>query len=564
MIITWMAYATLLGALTALAAEALHRGARSLRRPSRFIWMAAMLVTVFAPLIAYLVVRWQAIHSKYVSMSLAGPLSPVPVSDFVTINLHQPTGLMRLVGIWNQTMKGTDRAVLGLWAALTLLLLVRLVMATAALWRRRSQWRSAVVHDVPVRMTEDLGPAVVAIPASEILLPEWVMSLDDAEVRTIIRHEREHREAGDARLLLAGATIIALMPWNAALWFVNRRLRLAVEMDCDARVLRHEPKVDRYGSLLLAISQRPRTMLLGSATLAESTSDLERRIDAMTAPRPASKLRAALVSASLAVVAIAFACATPAPDVVVSPLAAKDTFSFTVNRPARPTPDNIVPEYPAQLRAANIEGTVIGKFVVDTNGRAIVSSLVIVKSDHALFTSAVREALPKMTFVPAELGGRKVKQLFTMPFVFSISGSASAATSKVAVDKPKAARHDSSYAVEIPPASTNPMRETLTLGPLLVHRVTDTVPAALNSFPPPTYPKQLRAANIEGEVIMQFLVKPDGFVEPHSIKVVKSDHPLFEGAAMKALLGYKFIPARVSGTAVPWVTTMPFGFSLSK
>ena len=47
----------------------------------------------------------------------------------------------------------------------------------------------------------------------------------------------------------------------------------------------------------------------------------------------------------------------------------------------------------------------------------------IVKSDHELFTNAVRNVLPNYRFFPAELGGRKVKQLVQMPFVFSLSKS---------------------------------------------------------------------------------------------------------------------------------------------
>ena len=45
----------------------------------------------------------------------------------------------------------------------------------------------------------------------------------------------------------------------------------------------------------------------------------------------------------------------------------------------------------------------------------------IIKSDHDLFTNAVRNSLPNFRFFPAELGGRKVKQLVQMPFVFSLS-----------------------------------------------------------------------------------------------------------------------------------------------
>jgi protein TonB len=37
-----------------------------------------------------------------------------------------------------------------------------------------------------------------------------------------------------------------------------------------------------------------------------------------------------------------------------------------------------------------------------------------------MFEQAVRSALPNMRFLPAEIGGRKVKQLVQQPFVFAL------------------------------------------------------------------------------------------------------------------------------------------------
>src|SRR4051812_17836827 len=96
-------------------------------------------------------------------------------------------------------------------------------------------------------------------------------------------------------------------------------------------------------------------------------------------------------------------------------------FDFQVEKPAAANPSNQPPTYPNQLRAANIEGQVVAKFVVDTTGRADMKTFEVVKSDHELFTGAVRNVLPNYRFFPAELGGRKVKQLVQMPFVFTLS-----------------------------------------------------------------------------------------------------------------------------------------------
>ncbi|MEJ7808884.1 MAG: energy transducer TonB [Gemmatimonadaceae bacterium] len=60
------------------------------------------------------------------------------------------------------------------------------------------------------------------------------------------------------------------------------------------------------------------------------------------------------------------------------------------------------------------------RFVIDTTGRVERGSLVVERSDHALFTSAVRAALPSHRFLPAESGGRKVRVLAQQAFEFRI------------------------------------------------------------------------------------------------------------------------------------------------
>jgi protein TonB len=96
-------------------------------------------------------------------------------------------------------------------------------------------------------------------------------------------------------------------------------------------------------------------------------------------------------------------------------------FEFQVEKPVVPAPGSTSPRYPDMLRQAGVEGEVLAQFVVDTTGRAEPNSLKILKSSHDLFVQSVRNALPQMKFIPAEVGGRKVKQLVQQPFTFSIS-----------------------------------------------------------------------------------------------------------------------------------------------
>ena len=96
-------------------------------------------------------------------------------------------------------------------------------------------------------------------------------------------------------------------------------------------------------------------------------------------------------------------------------------FEFQVEKPVVPAPGSISPRYPDMLRQAGVEGEVLAQFVVDTTGKAEAGSLKILKSSHDMFVQSVRNALPQMKFIPAEVGGKKVKQLVQQPFTFSIS-----------------------------------------------------------------------------------------------------------------------------------------------
>jgi len=95
-------------------------------------------------------------------------------------------------------------------------------------------------------------------------------------------------------------------------------------------------------------------------------------------------------------------------------------FEFQVEKQASSAPGSPGPSYPEMLKSAQIEGEVLASFVVDTTGRADVRTFKVLKSTHQQFTDAVRRALPQMRFLPAEVGGRKVKQLVQQPFTFAI------------------------------------------------------------------------------------------------------------------------------------------------
>jgi len=96
-------------------------------------------------------------------------------------------------------------------------------------------------------------------------------------------------------------------------------------------------------------------------------------------------------------------------------------FDFQVEKQVAPAGGNPAPRYPDMLRSANVEGEVIAQFVVNEDGRADMSTFKVLKTSHDLFTNSVKSVLPQMRFLAAEVGGKKVKQLVQMPFVFSLN-----------------------------------------------------------------------------------------------------------------------------------------------
>lgn len=74
------------------------------------------------------------------------------------------------------------------------------------------------------------------------------------------------------------------------------------------------------------------------------------------------------------------------------------------------------------------------------------------------------------------------------------------------------------------------------------------------------YPKEAIAANIQGRLILSFVVEPDG--RPSEIEVVRSLHPLCDSSAVRALRQTRFVPGRQNGEAVRVRMRLPVQFRI--
>jgi hypothetical protein len=104
-----------------------------------------------------------------------------------------------------------------------------------------------------------------------------------------------------------------------------------------------------------------------------------------------------------------------------TPASTEETFfDFQVEKQVRPIAGSGLPVYPEPLRVANVEGEALAQFVVDTMGLAQMSTFRILKSTDPWFTSAVYGLLPRLRLAPAEIKGRKVRELVQEPYAFNL------------------------------------------------------------------------------------------------------------------------------------------------
>ncbi len=298
MIGAWMLYSVVVGACAVAAALALEPVVVARGGARRGPWVAALAVALLVPLAV-------AIRPAAMPSFIPSSGAPLRADRIGTATLPAAFTLD-----W-------DRWLTIGWGVASLAMLVALCASALQLWRAGRRARAIVLDGTRVALTADTGPGALWFGATRIMLPEWLVSLDAPRRALLVRHEDEHVRAGDPHLLVASLASLALMPWNPALWFIAGRLRVAMELDCDARVLAAGADVHTYGELLLTVASARRPPRLAAyLAFAASPSPLERRIRAMTSTRPALGTMRQLSLGLVALAAVVTACETRRPDPV--------------------------------------------------------------------------------------------------------------------------------------------------------------------------------------------------------------------------------------------------------
>jgi hypothetical protein len=321
MIATWILYCSLCALGLTLAATLAERLLLAGRAPVRVVWIGAILLSLGIPITVF----------QFSSSTPAAALAPLEVvapsggraTILLDLNVAQPgparVGTTPGTGGWTSVaadrLRELDSPLMIAWAVLSAALAVSFFTGVAGLAWMRRRWEERVVQGIPVYVSRRTGPAIVGVMSPAIVVPEWALSLPPDQLSLMLRHECEHLAARDGQLLIAAQIALIAMPWNVALWWQVLSLRVAIEMDCDARVLRIAD-ARSYGELLLEVARPHRSFkLAGMIAFAERASQLERRIRFLKRHRVAPSKRTTIAAATIALVAVSAAWVAPHPTV---------------------------------------------------------------------------------------------------------------------------------------------------------------------------------------------------------------------------------------------------------
>ncbi len=598
MIGEWMVYALLIGLLIGGGTHLLEGGG-VFSGWSRWLWAWAMTASLMVPVVVRI----------FGTVSLPprrGGATGVEIGEIAAVWGSPgplPVGLQG-TSSW---FAAAETWLLGGWMLLSAGLLALAVVSLGRLGRAARGWPEAEIAGEPVRISRVTGPAVFGFLRQTIVVPEWVLTASDADRRMIIAHEREHLRAGDHRLVLAAMTLLLLLPWNLPLWWMMRRLRQAVETDCDARVLASGEDPRAYGAVLLRVgSGRSGALLVGTA-LTEPSTNLERRIE-MIARKTRVSASGLVLSGGAAALLLVAACAvdqprspTPTTPTEVdseTPAAAR----LAAQEPSF-TPYDVRPEvvgaenaraivsghYPPVLRDAGIGGTAVLWVLIDRTG-SVTRTRLVQGSGRVELDEAAAAAMRQFRFTPALSQGEPVPVWIQLPIRFAPRAEAGAVGAmSVAPDPAQAAPVTSPSAAPSPvatpapatqrPSAVPPADATPRSAPVPTGQSSPTLPAAAPAPPASPepeftpydrrpellnrsefgeamerrYPPVLRAAGIGGTVVLGVNIDRDGKVAATRLARSSGQEEL-DAAANEVMRTARFAPAMLQEAPVPvWI-----------
>lgn len=280
MIAAVMIYALVVALLCTMAGIALERAVGARHLPRRGVWLATLVASVALPcLVIFSAPASGTLPDGHMEFGVAEERA---ASSRAPITVATPSAeIRRNRGGWWPALPALDSILRVVWIGSSSAMYLFLLGGALYFRPRARGWSPRHEGDEHLWIADRTGPAVFGFITPRIVVPRWFFDAS-LEVRSlVIQHEREHIAGRDPLLLTAGLLLVALAPWNAALWWQLRRLRFAIEVDCDSRVLCAGVDAVTYGRTLLTVGQQQVSRPMGAVALGEPVSQLEQRIKLM-------------------------------------------------------------------------------------------------------------------------------------------------------------------------------------------------------------------------------------------------------------------------------------------
>ncbi len=550
MTLAWMFYCLLVSLLLGWAALAAERGLSLYRRPVRWLWLGSMAGSFTLPALMYV-------------FPVAHPMMREPLLPAIEVYAGAE-GLATapaLPGGGSPLLSATiDDLLLAFWALASAMVFVFLLRSYLQLRRERRHWLPGAIGTSEVFVSRRLGPAVTGLFRSWIVIPAWALELDEELRSLILLHEEEHLRAGDHRLLLAALAALTIMPWNLPLWWQFRRLRVALELDCDRRVLGQGIDTRAYGELLIEVGRRAANPSFLPAAFAEPRSFLEERVRTMIRTVPKDRRRKSAIATTLAALLTVLAFAAPSPVTGDGPPSKSSPATQAppgvpaVQDTAQPpfTPYTVGPQfknpqaavavleshYPDSLRAARVGGTAVVWVFIDEKGAVRDARLRESSRIHALDQAALAAAF-KFEFTPARNEDEVVPVWIAIPINFS------ATPSRGSQPPPEAVAPQDTFQPHFTPYTTQPDLKDRNGAIAEVQR---------------HYPDSLKAAGVGGTAVVWVFIDEEGVVRNVRLKESSGNDALNQ-AALAAASSIEFTPALNEDQVVPVWVAIPITFS---
>lgn len=494
-----------------------------------------------------------------VSAAPADAVLIIPYSDWSTVPVAEaaPEPLsLPLLSAGVLTVLATLAAIA--W----LLRLLRDVVAVQRLRRRLLRQSASAIQDeaqvlasslgilrtVHVRRNDEVGvPLTCGTWQPLIVLPA---GLSASEQRLSLMHELLHVRRYDYLINLVSRMVVALCAVHPLMHRLHAEACAYREIANDEAVLR-QPGVAPYpyAALLLRFADAPATHYAAALSFAQPLSSLKDRISAMKTPpanRPQPVFTLLLAFLLVGAVGAFMACSDVSVDTPseLDEPALPSLEDATVLEAAETMPqpvggmealaENIA--YTEEAKDAGIEGRVVVRFVVDSEGN--VREPEVVRGLGAGLDEAAIAALEATEWKAGKQDGEPVHVRMAFPVTFRLSDAETRSSE---------------------PAASAPFDGDEVF--VVVEDMPAPVGGAASIQERITYPDMAKQAGIEGRVIVQFVVDTDGTAR--DLQVVRGIGGGADEEALRVIQETTFTPGMQRGHTVPVRLSWPVTFQLS-